>query len=255
MNLNLVNIPNDFLTGFGIYAISYRDQTNPDSLIYLGSYAGNTPYANNSKSDPRERWVQHIGTATLLQHANLQMKHKGNKIYWDHRKNSELFFQNNPSHKEAAENSFINLPEHVLEQYIFLPNNTQVSKNRLGFALQNLSSTHKKEANTLEELQEIIKRFTCYYWKITPNPFTLISKDKKSLVDPLKACESSIIHLHKERLPLNQEYKASTSLNRKHYHYDPETLIKVNKEGTDKLSDEFNNLSILISKSLCETFP
>lgn len=45
MNMNLVNIPNDFLTGFGIYAISYRDQNCPDSVIYLGSYAGNTPYA------------------------------------------------------------------------------------------------------------------------------------------------------------------------------------------------------------------
>lgn len=74
---------------------------------------------NNSQSDPRERWVQHIGTATLLQHANVQMKHKDDKIYWNHRQNSSLFFQDNPLYEEAAKNSFIKLPNHILEEYFF----------------------------------------------------------------------------------------------------------------------------------------
>jgi len=241
MNLSLQNIPNNLMTGFGIYALSFKDESCVDRVIYVGKYAGKAPHANYG--DPRSRWVQHIETATLLLHNNLKMD--SYEYYFHHLFEARRFFASDTTFKSVARKSFINLPKEELRKNIFLPDYTQVSKNRLGFAIQNLKVTHKPQPNNAEELKEVIQRFTCHYWKIHLDPTNLVAKD--AINTPLENCESSIISDCRDRLPLNDEFNASTDPNRGHYHYNPQTLIEV--EGED-----FKKLSNAITQGLINTF-
>jgi len=241
MNLKLSNTAIRNLGGFGIYAISHKDETDLDRIIYLGSFAGQVIDA--CKGDPRDRWHKHIGSATLLLH-NLTIN--SYEIYFDHVFKSRDFFVNDVNFNAVKNHSFSRTTQEILRNSIFVNGNTTVSSNRLGYGIQNLVRTHSKTPNTLEDLKRIIGKFSCHYWQVAPSLHTPIPKAEIS--SALKACEHSIIDDYLNRLPLNDEYDPDNSPHRNYYHYDPNTLIKLG-------SADFSKLSENIIQRLKTTFP
>jgi hypothetical protein len=241
MNLRLTNAPIAAPSGFGIYAISHKDESDADKVIYLGSFAGQATDA--CQGDPRDRWHKHIGSATLLLH-NLTIK--SYEIYFDQVFRSRDFFANDVNFNAVKNHSFIRTTQIILKNSIFVDGNTTVSSNRLGYGIQNLSRTHARKPNTIEDLKRIIGKFSCHYWKVSPSLRTTIPK--ATISSALKACEYTIIDDYLNRLPLNDEYEPENSPHRNYYHYDPNTLIELG-------SADFSKLSETIIQRLKTTFP
>jgi hypothetical protein len=251
MNLKFKNIGSK-IPGFGVYSISYDDDNFGNRIIYLGKFAGekskNLEIDNATSGDVRDRWYKHIGTATLLL-TNLTMS-SDNKFY-THKRRSDIFYKNNKQFKTAFEMSFLNLDNKKLKEFVFLKGkDLQVSGNRLGFAIQNLTWTNKSYPNTAEELRNVISRFTCHYWQVIPASLTKKSTINDSLVGQRgqKGVESEIIKKYKQKLPMNKEYKPPKEL-KNYYHYDPENLIEVSNE----LGSEFIEYSNYIKEQLENT--
>ena len=241
MNLRLINTPIASLGGFGIYGISHKDECDLDRLIYIGSFAGKNTDAR--KGDPRDRWHKHIGSATLLLH-NLTINSL--EVYFEHVFRSRAFFSDDVNFNAIKNHSFIRTTQKILKDSIFIEGNTTLSRNRLGYAIQNFSRTHSKTPNSIEELKQIIGKFSCHYWQVSPSCSVPIPKAKIS--SALKACEHSIIVDYLDRLPLNDEYDPNRNSNKSYYHYDPKTLIEVGNV-------DFYSLSKTIIQRLKITFP
>jgi len=245
-NMNVaLNSIGERITGFGIYSISYDCPDFGDRIIYLGKFAGENKNGTDNAlaGDVRERWFKHIGTATLLLR-NLKMG--SNKYYYYHKKKALKFYANDREFKDAFENSFLNLSDDILKSGVFIKGaDLQVSKNRLGFAIQNLKNTNKVRPNKIEELNEILSRFTCHYWQVESNiPI------KKTFINPVLqgsnaqlGAESEVIKKYRQKLPMNKEYKIGSTPHLNHYHYNPENLILVN-------SPEFSEYSKFIESQI-----
>jgi hypothetical protein len=234
MVLNLVKRPGNGFTGCGIYSIAYSCPRDGNKVIYLGSFSGEKigDSDNALAGDVRERWYKHIGTATLLI-KNLRMRSQ--RLYFEQKESALNFFANAPDFNNALQNSFLDVPTEILNAHVFLRNGLQVSGNRLGFAIQNLTSTN---LNNREHLEEIISRFTCFYWQVTSQvPL------RKSIIKPiLHATETEVIQEFVNKLPMNKEYVALDNRGA-NYHYNPDNLIAVG-------SDDFNNFSEIIQERL-----
>jgi hypothetical protein len=228
------------IPGFGIYSIAYNSPQFGNRIIYLGKFSGvkNKSGVDNALAgDVKERWFKHIGTATLLL-KNLKMSSR--KHYHDHKNSALEFYKGDSKFYDAFKNSFLNLGEDILKSKVFIKGaDLQVSRNRLGFAIQNLKETNKFHPNNAEELKEIISRFTCFYWQVTsPSPI------KKSFIDLAltgrknrKGVESEVIKKYQTKLPMNKEYTAEIAPNRTYYHYNPINLIEVNTPEFREYSD------------------
>lgn len=248
MNLSLIPKP-ESIPGFGIYALSYNDSDWGDRVIYLGKFAG----GKNRKSDDalsgdvRQRWFKHIGTATLLL-SNLKMA--SSKHYFDQKTRALEFYEKDAEFLVAFKNSFLDLDEKTANLNIFIKGaDLQVSKNRLAFAIQNLKKTNFNNPNKLHELYEIVSRFTCHYWRWTSS-----EKMTKTSVDPelkggrgRRGVESEIIKKYSQQLPMNREYAPERTDLDGFYHYNPNSLIKVD-------GDEYMEFSKFISKQLHNKF-
>ncbi len=248
MNLKFKNSGSP-ISGFGIYSLSYDDDIFGDRIIYLGKFAGEKSKKlkidNALGGDVRDRWKKHIGTATLLL-ANLTMS--SFKKFNAHKEKSKVFYRNNEEFKRVLENSFLNLDDKKLKEFVFLKGkDLQVSGNRLGFAIQNLIWTNQPHPCTVGELCAVISKFTCHYWQVIP-----VSPTKKSAInDSLegkkehKGVESEILKKYKLKLPMNDQYKPPSDLNT-YYHYDPKNLIEV----TNQPSTEFFEYTNFIKEQL-----
>lgn len=228
MNLRLQKTKDMRFGGFGIYSIAYNHPNCGLRLIYLGSYAGKT--SDVSKGDIRtERWSKHIGTANLLL-KNLTMLSEKN--YREQKRRALNFYKDNEKFKEVYKSSFLGIEEDSLK-YIFR-DRMNVSRNRLGFAIQNLLETNKTTPHTLESLTEIISRFYIYYWKITPSKLTM----KSEINAKLKKMEKHLISRYMEKLPMNDEFPEYDGKENLFFHYNPEKLILIDSEEFKKYSQE-----------------
>jgi len=248
MNLRLAKI-GERLQGFGIYCLSCDDGVYGDRIIYLGKFAGEINkrlgFDDATGGDVRDRWFKHIGTATLLL-ANLRMSSRVS--FYEHRDKLKKFYAGNDSFMASYSCSFLGLDEKILEEFVFSSGqDLQVSKNRLGFAIQNFTWTNKPFPNSIDELRQVISRFTCHYWQVIP-----IGRVKKTLIYGLlggsskyPGVEFNIINEYKDKLPMNKEYEASKNLIG-YYHYNPEYLLRV----TGDVESEFGRFSDSIRTEL-----
>lgn len=250
MKVKFQKLKNGERKGFGIYAISYEAPSKSEYIIYLGKFSGrmtkNKTIDNAQEGDVRDRWFKHIGTASLLL-AGLRMN--AENAFKEHQRNAALYFQHDEDFKNCIKNSILGLNENQLRDYIFKKNGNQISNNRLGFAIQNLTTTNPSNALELDDLNHIISKFTCHYWQVTSNKII-----KKSDIEPLiegtndfPGVEKIIIQEFKKKLPMNKEFTPSYDTNRQHYHYNPTELIEVG-------SDEFINFSKFVAAQLNEKF-
>lgn len=211
MKFNKENI----ITGYGVYAISLKHEINKNKIIYLGKFQGEK---NNIKGgDPRSRWFKHIATATLL-HKNLLWR---SKIFLTKEIMRSLkYLKNDSKNLKLLHGSIFNLTESELIKKVNKKNGLQISKNRIRFCTQNFNLFYKGRPNTELEINEILKKFDCHYWKIDSDKFKIKSEIEKSM----KKIEDRIIDIYKDKLPMNDEYK----INEKNfYHYNPDNLIDV----------------------------
>jgi len=228
MNMKLnYHIKKD-LTGFGIYAISLRHNDKKNKIIYIGKYQGEK--ANIKAGDPRDRWFKHIATATLL-HQNLRWK--SHNLLLNEVNRALKYFHNNHDLMKLVNNSIIGLTEHELIKNVYAEGKTdmQISKNRMRFSVQNFNLFHKGKPNTKTEIKEILKMFECHYWKIRFDKY----QKKIEIKKPMKLIEDNIIHIYKDKLPMNDEYK----INEKNfYHYNPDNLIDVDTSTFISLNND-----------------
>jgi hypothetical protein len=238
------------IPGFGIYALSFNSKEFGDRIIYVGKYAGSIDSAQSG--DVRERWFKHFGSATLLLR---NFKMSSSKNYFYHKNKAQLFFANDPEFHKAAEDSFLNIDEDSLKQMVFIKGaDLQISKNRLGFAIQNLKEFQNHKFDDALEVMELLSRFTFYYWKIEAPSITTKSMIDKLLTGSHKkgGCESDILSEYKHRLPMNKEYTPSDQTNKDFYHYNPCELISTagkdfndfDKFITDKINFYFPRISM-----------
>ena len=236
------------LTGFGIYALSYVHPNGDDLLIYIGKFSGKKTrdgsVDNAMDGDVRSRWFKHIGTATLLL-AGLRMNSQDS--FADHQKKSKAFYSHNNDFLKSYERSILGLDNQTLRKFVFKKNRTQISGNRLGFAIQNLTSTNPIIDLDLENMDEIISKFSCHYWQIS-----FSAPIRKSQVDPLiegtiksPGLEKILISRYQDRLPMNREFRPETGNG--FYHYDPNKLINVN-------SNDFTTLDKYIRSEIQDKF-
>lgn len=253
MNLQLVSKDKgaDNYGGFGIYSISYNEPNHGDRLVYLGKFAGQSSTATGidlaSKGDVRQRWFKHIGTATLLLR-NLKMGSK--RCYRDQKEAALQYFHGNENFNRVYPTSFLGIPDSTLATSVFLNGaDMQVSNNRLGFAIQNLTGTNRNRPNTMEELTEVISRFTCHYWRVTSKNDFRKSEINQMLTGTRKepGVESKLIEIYAQRLPMNNQYIPNALAKGKFFHYDPSQLILTE-------SPEYETYSSRIQELLMESF-
>jgi hypothetical protein len=229
MVLNFKKIKNGKKTGFGIYALSYIHPNGDELLIYIGKFAGTMSrdgsIDNATDGDVRDRWFKHIGTATLLL-AGLRMN---NQVSFDtHQKKSRAFYKDDTEFLKSSESSILGLDSKTLKSFVFKKNGNQISNNRLGFAIQNLTSTNATINNDLKNLNEIISKFSCHYWQISFGA-PIRKSQIKPLIEGTKKCpgvEKIVISTYRDRLPMNDEFAPENGF----YHYDQKKLINVNSE-------------------------
>ena len=232
MCLKFKNVKGGKKIGFGIYALSYQHSDKEEHIIYIGKFSGKVSKTglvdNAMDGDARTRWFKHIGTATLLL-ADLRIGSKD--AFFKHKKKAEAFFKNNKEFIESLDNSIFGLNIETLEKSIFKKNGNQISDNRLGFAIQNLVNTNPKGSLDLQQLNEIISKFTCHYWQISLSSPIQKSRIKMDLegTNAEPGLEKIVIAKYRDKLPMNNEYVPNTSNN--FYHYDEKKLINV--RGSD----------------------
>lgn len=254
-NMNLCFVPKlkdvTKYGGFGIYSISYNDEKHGDRVVYLGKFAGcrlkvaGVDMANGG--DIRDRWFKHIGTATLLLN---KLKMGSERLYRVQRKAALTYFHDHASFEEVYPASFVGIPEKTLSTSVFIKGaDLQVSKNRLGFAIQNLTATNRARPSNKDELNEVISRFTCHYWRVISTTEVRKSQINGPLTGSKKApgVESSLIDLYASKLPMNDRYSPPSLPNRDFFHYDPQRLIVVD-------SEEYQVYSKRITTALVEKF-
>ena len=236
MNLRLQKTKDLRFGGFGIYSIAYDHPKSGLRLIYLGSYAGKS--GDVSKGDVRtERWSKHIGTANLLL-KNLTILSEKN--YREQKRLALIFYKNNDKFKEVYRSSFLGIGEDSLK-YIFR-DRMNVSRNRLGFAIQNLLDTNNSTPHSLESITEIISRFHMFYWKITPDKLT----KKIEINAKLKKLERELINRYMEKLPMNNEFPEKDQAENLYFHYNPGKLILIDScEFRKYVHDIYSGLECL----------
>ena len=254
-NMNLRLVPKVKLApefgGFGVYSISYRDPTFGDRVVYLGKFAGLVSRAVGvdmaERGDVRGRWFKHIGTATLL----LSKLKMGSERFYREQKDAALaYFRNDEIFNAIYPTSFLGIHEDILKKSVFVKgDDLQVSKNRLGFAIQNLTSTNRDQPKTRDELVEVISRFTCHYWRVISTTGIRKSEVNDRLTGTKKSSgvESSLIEIYAPKLPMNDRYAPTISGKGAFFHYDPQCLILVD-------SEEYKNYSSKIKETLTQSF-
>tara|TARA_Y100000996_G_C22426855_1_gene603887 strand:- start:77 stop:874 length:798 start_codon:yes stop_codon:yes gene_type:complete len=211
MKFNKENI----ITGYGVYAISLKHEVNKNKIIYIGKFQGEKK--NIKGGDPRSRWFKHIATATLL-HRNLLWRSKRLLIKEIIRSLKHL--KNDTENLKLLYGSIFNLSESELIKKINKENGLQISKNRMRLCTQNFNLFYKGRPNTEVEINEILKKFDCHYWKVESDKF----KKKSEIKQQMDKIEGKIIDIYKDKLPMNNEYKVNE---KNFYHYNPDNLIDV----------------------------
>ena len=219
--------------------------------MYLGKFAGQSSKAAGidmaDKGDVRKRWFKHIGTATLLLS---KLKMGSERLYRGQKEAALAYFCNNEDFNAIYPTSFLGISEDTLKTSVFLQGaDMQVSNNRLGFAIQNLTSTNRIRPSTREELIEVISRFTCHYWRVVSTTGLRKSEINKRLTGTKKTpgVESKLIEIYAQKLPMNNQYTPTPSTKREFFHYDPNSLILVD-------SPEYETYSTRIQAALIESF-
>lgn len=255
-NMNLGLVPkvksaSDF-GGFGIYSISYKHPQHGDRVIYLGKFAGRSSKVAGvdmaSQGDVRDRWFKHIGTATLLLS---KLKMGSERFYREKKADALAYFRDDEQFKAIYPSSFLGIPENTLKTSVFVRGvDLQVSRNRLAFAIQNLTSTNRVGPSNAEELLEVISRFTCHYWRVIPTPGLRKSTINQALTGTGKTpgVESTLIEIYGQKLPMNHQYDPASFAKSGFFHYDPEALIQID-------STEFKIYSDRVKTALTESFP
>jgi hypothetical protein len=233
MNMNLLSKGRP-ISGFGIYSIAYKTNNFGNRIIYLGKYAGIKDKSKDDAlaGDVRDRWFKHVGSATLLLR-NLKMSSQASFL---HHKNKIVdFFSSDPDYLKIASTSFMGLNEKILKDHVFIKGaDLQISKNRLGFALQILKDTNKSTANNKDELEQILSRFTFYYWQLASKEPIKKSEINMKLTGQKNkiGVESEIIKRYCEKLPMNKEFTPTDN----YYHFDPESLIRTDSVHFEEYS-------------------
>ena len=216
MNLDLKKFnKGDVITGYGIYAISLKHEANKNKIIYLGKFQGEKK--NIKSGDPRSRWFKHIATATLL-HRNLLWRSK--RLLIEEINRSLKHLKNDSGNLKILYGSIFNLSESELIKKVNKKDGLQISKNRMRFCTQNFNLFYKGRINTEVEINEILKKFDCHYWKVDSDKF----KKKSEIKTQMKKIEDKIIDIYKNKLPMNDQYKIDE---KNFYHYNPNNLIDV----------------------------